>query len=57
MRLLSVQVKGAHPAQAGAIDKKFGELQNMLDELKRRANQRRQLLEETQGQQMFQVSI
>uniref|UniRef100_A0A914XIB6 Spectrin alpha chain n=1 Tax=Plectus sambesii TaxID=2011161 RepID=A0A914XIB6_9BILA len=54
LRDLANQVKGAHPAQAGAIDKKYGELSDMWEELKRQAEKRRRELEESQGQQMFQ---
>ena len=52
---LAEQVKDAYPGQADAINKKLEELQKMWQELNRRAMERRQMLEETQGQQMFQV--
>ncbi len=55
LRKLAAQVKEAHPGQAAAIDRKLAELQKMWEELRREAEARRRLLEETQGQQIFQV--
>ena len=53
LRKLGDDVMLAHPEQRGPVEGKLADLEGTWEEMKRRVAARRQLLEESQGQQMF----